>query len=272
MTPAPSDLTRNPLPPTDSNEISKVFDFLMDARTVWQAHKDPDDTMFSPFIKVILRIAVYSSLVLFIAAIILLGIGQGAWAIAALALTAAGALTSIFVSAWAFSKDIQRVSTGNEGFKASLRHTLEVNVLSQALSQCSLPALRLVRRSRNREYEAVGTMIAYFTPTNFQAFITQLVAVVALITSVLGLFLGKDNASFSTLTPENLYIWFLIFAVIGGFVLGAFFALAALNNSRPWVRKELVALEDAIVNLEQSESKLPLVTVLLEQPQIVKPD
>ncbi len=254
MSESSTDPTRNPLPPTDATAIEQIFQTLEKARSQWQ--KDAKQTPTpAPKIVTFARWGIVVAVVLFFAAFGLLALGLGGYAIAVLIASGLCALFEIFVLSWSLKRDFQVISSGSLSFEASKRHTLEINDLATTLSAYPLPALRLVRRSRNRDYEATNALIGFFAPSNFQTVVTQVVAVVALLTSVLTLVYGKD-ASFANFTAASAPFWILAFAGIGGLLFGTFLGLSALSNARPWVRKELVALEDAIVKLE-SPSPVP---------------
>ncbi|NJK44299.1 MAG: hypothetical protein HC933_08450 [Pleurocapsa sp. SU_196_0] len=197
------DSTRTPLPPTDEAGIMKVFDILKEAREAWQSQTKQQRPTRTPKIFIAARWSIGLSVVLFSGAIVLLALEQGLLSIALLVTSGLIALFWIGVGGVVFAVDIKRVSKGTESFDASTRHTRDINALASELSKCTLPALRIVRRSRNREYEATGVLISFFAPANFQTFLTQVVAIVALITSVVGLFLGKEKHLLQTLRQKT---------------------------------------------------------------------
>jgi hypothetical protein len=245
-----------PLAPTNATEIQTVFNQLEVARKTWQARKDPY-TLAPKRLLIIGRVAFWFSTVAFIAFLVSWQLGNEFYRSLSLLIVASGLLVFELAVGYATYLDYRRMARGNDDFEASVRHTLEINALALELSQSSLPSLRLVYRSRKRVFSALGTTFSFFAIPNLSTFITQAAAFVALITSVVTLVIGKNGVGIASIPSEQLYGWALGLFALVGLAAGAVFALSALNESRPWIRKELVALEDAICKLEQDEQKVP---------------
>lgn len=245
-----------PLPPANAAEIEITFKRLNEARTQWQSRKNPSPL---PPRSVIIagRIALWLTVMLFVAFVVSLGFGNEPTTSLLLLAVAITLLATILTQAYGTYLDYQRMSKGNDDFEASVRHTLEINALALELSQSTLLALRVVYRSRKRVFTAIGTQLAFFAPPSWSAVVTQTTSLVAIVAAVTALIAGKDTALVN-IKSDGLYPYILGAFVLGGFVVGTIIVLSALNESRPWVRKELVALEDAIVNLEQKSSDQPL--------------